>query len=299
MKRWIKVSLGTLGVLVLAAGAAAIAGSMLATQRMQRKVDVKVQPVAAATDATSLERGKYLFASRGCVDCHGADGKGRMFIDTPDGLRVRGSNLTKGRNSAVAAYKPEDWVRAIRHGVAPGGRPLLVMPSEDYNRFTDADLAALVGYIQSLPPVDGEPALVDFPLPPRLAYGFGVLKDAAAKIDHTRPPERPVPEGVTVAHGAYVANMCLGCHGPALQGGRVPGGPPDWPPAPALVKGPDSAMNRYPDAQSFVRLFRTGKRPDGTPVRVMPFESLSAMSEVDIAALHLYLREGQQRGASR
>ena len=32
-------------------------------------------------------------------------------------------------------------------------------------------------------------------------------------------------------------------------------------------------------------------RPDGTVVQVMPFESLKAMSEVDLRALHLYLRE--------
>ena len=116
------------------------------------------------------------------------------------------------------------------------------------------------------------------------------IDDAAAKIDHSLPPPQPVAEGVNAAHGAYVANMCLGCHGPQLAGGRIPGGPPDWPAAPNLTPGAGTAMVRYGDADALLRLFRTGQRPDGSAVKVMPFESLRAISETDVRALHLYLR---------
>ena len=91
---------------------------------------------------------RYLFSSRGCVDCHGADGAGRTFVDDGRGVRIKGPNISPGPGSLVVRYQPEDWVRAIRHGVAPGGRPLMIMPSEDYNRLTDADLAALVAYMR-------------------------------------------------------------------------------------------------------------------------------------------------------
>jgi hypothetical protein len=37
-------------------------------------------------------------------------------------------------------------------------------------------------------------------------------------------------------------------------------------------------------------MFRSGKRPDGSAVKVMPFESLREMSEVDLRALYLYLK---------
>jgi hypothetical protein len=43
-------------------------------------------------------------------------------------------------------------------------------------------------------------------------------------------------------------------------------------------------MTRYADAEAFARMFKTGKRPDGTPVKVMPFGSLGAMSDVDVRA---------------
>ena len=43
-------------------------------------------------------------------------------------------------------------------------------------------------------------------------------------------------------------------------------------------------------------MFRSGKRPDGTAVQVMPFESLREMSETDLRALHLYLKALPGRG---
>ena len=290
MGKWLKRAGVLAVVLVLLAAAAAFTGLRMADSRMQRKVDIPVRPVAWASDAAALERGRYLFSSRGCVDCHGANGAGRTFAEDPGGLHIKGPNISPGPGSVVAGYQADDWVRAIRHGVAPGGRPLMVMPSEDYNRFTDADLAALVAYVRSLPPAAGGPAIVQLPLPARVLYGFGAIEDAAAKIDHTLPPAQPVAEGVNAQHGAYVANMCLGCHGPQLAGGRIPGGPPDWPPAPNLTPGEGTVMVRCADADPLLRLFRTGKRHDGSDVKVMPFGSLKEMNETDVRALHLYLR---------
>jgi mono/diheme cytochrome c family protein len=289
-RRWLKR--GALALLVLIAIAAAVffAGDRLARQKMQRKLDVAVKPVPYREDSPAIERGRYLFASRGCVDCHGAQGNGRMFLDDGKGMRIAGPNISPGPGSVVAGYAPQDWVRAIRHGVARGGRPLMVMPSEDYNRFTDEDLASLVAYIRQLPPATGGAAVLDLPLPVRVFYGFGLMQDAAAKIDHALPPAQPVPDAVSVAHGAYVANMCLGCHGAKLAGGKIPGAPPDWPPAARLVPGEGDAMTRYADADAFARMFKTGKRPDGTPIKVMPFGSLGQMNDTDVRALFLYLK---------
>ncbi len=287
--RWLRVLGIGLGSLVLLAAAILATGIFLAERKQQRRVDVAAQAVPYKSDAAALERGRYLYASRGCVDCHGANGAGRTFVD--DGaLTIAGPNITTGPGGVVAAYQPVDWVRAIRHGVTPQGRALMVMPSEDYNRFTDDDLAALVAHIRSLPPQTGQGAVVKLPLPVRVLYGFGVVPDAASRIDHTLPPQQPVPEGVTLAHGEYVANMCIGCHREGLVGGKIPGGPPDLPPASRLAPGEGSVMGRYADADALITLFRSGKRPDGTAVQVMPFESLREMSETDLRALHLYLK---------
>jgi mono/diheme cytochrome c family protein len=290
MGKWLKRGGIAAAVLVALAAVAVFAGLQLADRRMARQVAVQVKPVTLAGDEAALLRGKYLFASRGCVDCHGAAGTGRVFVDNGSDLRIKGPNITTGSGGVVASYSVEDWVRAIRHGVSPQGRPLMVMPSEDYNRFTDADLAALVAYVKSLPPAQGTPAEVKLPLPALVAYGFGAIQDAAAKIDHSLPPATAVAEGVNLQHGAYVANMCLGCHGEKLAGGKVPGGPPDWPAAANLTPAANSGMAPYADPEAFVKMFKTGMRPDGTKIQVMPFESLREMNDTDVRALHLYLK---------
>lgn len=294
-KKWIiRIALALCGLGLLAAGTL-LAGVQLAEHKMTRQLQVDVKGVALRSDAASIERGRYLYASRGCVDCHGSHGGGQLFLDDGRGLRIAGPNISPGPGTVVAGYSAQDWERAIRHGLDPKGRPLLIMPSEDYNRLTDDDLAALVAYVRQMPPAQGGRAVVELPLPVRALYGFGAIQDAAAKIDHRLPAAQPVPEGVTPAYGAYVANMCLGCHGAQLAGGRIPGGPPDWPAAADLRPGPDKPMARYASAEAFVQMFKTGLRPDGSAIKVMPFQSLKQMNDTDMRALYVYLQGLQAR----
>lgn len=283
-----KWSLASALLLCLIVVAIAASGLYLAERKRNRTIDITARPVAYATDAQSIERGRYLFASRGCAECHGAQGTGREFVNDGKGTRLVGANITPA--GVVAHLKPDDWDRAICHGVKPDGHPVLVMPSEDYNRLTDEDLSALVSYVRQLPPREGAAAVVELPKIAWVLYGLGAIPDAASRIDHQRASSLPVPEGVTVEHGKYVAQMCIGCHGATLAGGKIPGGPPDWPPAADIRPGAGTALARYPDAASFVAMLRSGKRPDGTAIQVMPFESLRQLSDVDTQALYRYLR---------
>lgn len=290
MKTWLKFGGIALAAIVVLAIAAVLIGERMGVQRAQRQIDIAVEPVAYNNEPASLERGRYLYLSRGCADCHGETGGGRTLVDDGQGTRLAGSNITMG-NPAIAAYSEADWVRSIRHGVGPDKRPLRLMPSEDFNRLTNDDLAAVVAHVRGLPPLDGNlKATLELPLPARVMYGFGAIPEAVEKIDHRLPPSTPVPEGPSAEHGAYVAQSCKGCHGPQFAGGRVPGAPPDWPPASRLAPGDGSAMAHYADAAAFTAMFKTGKRPDGTAIAVMPFESLSKMSDIDIQALYLYLK---------
>lgn len=291
-RRWLRRTLIVVGLLAGLALLAAAAGLLLAERRVQRHIEVAVMPVDLPADAASLARGRYLFESRGCADCHGGDGGGRFFVDQPP-LRLAGPDITAGGRTAT--YRIDDWVRAVRHGVGPDGRPLRVMPSDEYNRLTDADLGALVSYVRQLPARGGARAVVELPLPARVLYGFGLLPDAADRIDHRLAPSAPVPEGVTAEHGRYVAQMCTGCHGPGLGGGRIPGAPPDWPAAANLTPGEGGVLARYPDAESFARMMRSGRRTDGSRIAVMPFEALAKMSDTDLHAMHLFLRTVEPR----
>lgn len=300
MKRWIKIAAIATAGLAAAAAATLALGSVAADSKKQRKVHVDVRPIALLQDAASVQRGRYLFNSRGCTECHGADGAGREFINDGKGMVVHAPNITTGPGGVVAAYRAEDWVRTIRHGVKPDGRPAFIMPSEDYARMTDEDLTALVAYVRQMPGVTGRGADMQVPALVKALYAFGLVQDAAEKIDHAMPPPAPVPEDVSLAHGAYVANMCIGCHGAHLSGGRIPGAPPEWPAAANLTPGEGSAMKAYANAAQFQQMLRTGKRPDGSTVStVMPFASLKELNEVDAQALYLYLANVAPRPAGQ
>ena len=51
-----------------------------------------------------------------------------------------------------------------------------------------------------------------------------------------------------------------------------------------------SALASYGTPETMLAMFRSGKRPDGSAVQVMPFGSLREMSDTDVRALHLYLQ---------
>ncbi len=101
MRKWMRRAAIAAGVLVLGIAGVVAAGLHLADRKASRVVEVKVAPVPLRSDAQAVERGRYLYASRGCVDCHGAGGGGRVFVD--DGsLRIAGPNITSGPGGVVA-----------------------------------------------------------------------------------------------------------------------------------------------------------------------------------------------------
>ena len=288
MKKVIRRSAIALASLALLAGGAFAVLVWLGDRKAGRQLELRVVPISYTRDRAALRQGKYLFETRGCAECHGTDGRGIAFVDSPE-VRLKSPNITTGPGGVVSDYNEGDWVRAVRHGVAPTGRPLRAMPSEDYNRMSDADLAALVAYVRTLPPVQGEPAEIRFPIIVKALYGAGLVKDAAEKIDHRRPPSPAMVPAVSAEYGAYVAAMCMGCHRAGFEGGPIAGGPPDWPPAADLRPG--GIITIYDAPEKFVAMMRTGKRPGGSEVsRVMPFMSLRNLNDTDLLAIYAYLK---------
>ena len=298
MRKMLKIAAIIVAALVVALAVLALSAGKLAERKRNRIIEVSVSPVALVSDEASILRGQYLYQSRGCMECHGADGGGKNVVDDPGGMLVKSPNISPGPGSVVKDYAETDWVRTVRHGVSPKKHPLVLMPSKDYNRMTDADLASLVAFVRNMPPAVGEGAVVRFPLLVNALYAFGQIKDDAETIDHALPPSAPVAEAVSVEHGAYVANLCIGCHGSAFSGGKIPGTPPDWPPASNLTPGSASAMPRYDTTDKFAAMLRTGKRPDGSAVStVMPFATLRNLNDTDVGAVYVFLQTLPARAA--
>ncbi len=297
MNKWVKRTSLLLAALALGGVAAVLIGHEMGERKLRRVIEVAVQPVPAGSGLAALEQGRYLYSTRGCADCHGANGAGKEVINS-GAMLVVSPNITSGANSAISAYNNVDWVRTMRHGVKPDGTPIMIMPSEDYSRLSDDDVGALIAYVAQLPPVPGRSRVVELPFMVTAMYGFGQVRDAAEIIDHALPPQAPVKAEVSLAHGQYVAHSCIGCHGATLSGGRIPGAPAEWPAAANLTPGDDSAMPRYATPEAFMQMLRSGKRPDGSAISsIMPFGSLSQMNDTDVRALHAYLATLPPRAA--
>ena len=116
--------------------------------------------------ATRLERGRYLVTIAECFACHspidsilllplpGREGSGDI-IDSV-GPEVA-PNLTPDVETGAGNWTDDMFVRAIREGFGHDGRPLLAsMRSEYYGILTDEDIASVVVYLRSLPPVRHE-----------------------------------------------------------------------------------------------------------------------------------------------
>src|SRR5579859_2773828 len=123
--------------------------------RLKQTVEVPRETIQIPSDITSIQRGQHLASAVAvCVDCHGPNLAGKVLIDDPALGRFVPPNLTRGHGGIGSTFTDADFVRAIRAGVDPGGRLLLIMPSDDYNHFSDADLGAIIAYVRSIAAID-------------------------------------------------------------------------------------------------------------------------------------------------
>ncbi len=235
-----------------------------------------------------IARGKHLAESLGkCQQCHGDDlGSGKNQEHGPFGTS-KGPNLTAGKNGVD--YTDAEMARLLKHGVKRDGRTVIYMPSNEMAWWPMEDMVAIVSYLRTLPPVDGEPGYVKFGV---LAKFFGrmdlVKLDIARHIDHevedAPPPRAPTPE-----YGAYVAKLCVRCHGERFSGGPLTGAPPSLAVPSNLT--PDTSGLAAWAYEDFDMLLTQGVRKNGQTLD--PFMSLGAMSKLDETekrALWLYLR---------
>lgn len=282
--------LGVLGIALIGA----IAVYIVSERRINQLYTIEAAELVIPTGAEAVDRGKYLSeAITKCADCHGEGLGGQVFIDDPALGRLVASNLTAGAGGIGGSYTDADWVRSIRHGVGPDGKPLLFMPSDEFNSLSDDDLGALIAYVKSLPPKDSDlPGNSVGPLG-RVLFLAGQLPLVPAEmIDHTAERAAAPARGATKEYGKYLADTggCVGCHGPGFSGGPIPGTPPEWPPAQNITPNRETGLGTWTIADFEIAL-RTGKRPDGSAIsEYMPWKATAKMSDEDLEALWLYLQ---------
>ena len=187
--RWIRIGLGAVVGLVVILLAAVYT---LSYAHLSRRYRIAQSPVTATSDSASLRWGEHRATAIGkCQECHGADLGGRLLVDNLQSGRLAAPNLTSGRGG-TGDWSDADWERAIRHGVRRNGRPLLFMPAEAFAPMSDKDLAALVGYLRTVPPVDRELSSPRVGPVARTLFLFTAFPLVSAElIDHSARPPAP------------------------------------------------------------------------------------------------------------
>lgn len=256
--------------------------------RMNHAYEVTPQAIHLRYDSATLELGGRLIKAKGCADCHKEDmGGGIVMNDDMLGLLVA-KNLTKGKGGLAADHDVTDWVLALKHGIRRDKKPLIFMPSHEYTQLSEEDLGAIIAYTTQLPAVDRELPETDLgPLAKILGDLDKLTLFPAEKIDHEKALVKAVKAEVSIEYGKYLSVGCIGCHREHLKGGD--------PLAPGLPPVADITSSGHPGKWSdeqFINTLRTGVTPEGKVLNPaeMPWKMTKEFTDVELKALHLYLK---------
>ena len=255
---------------------------------------------AAAAHAGDPVQGAYLAAVAGCASCHtDVEGRGRPYAGGPaltsDFGTFRAPNITSDPDYGIGTWSEDDFVRALKRGVSPGGQPYYpAFPYVSYARMTDQDARDLHAYFRTVEPVPeaGPDHDLAFPFSVRLglwAWRLLYFDPADASLD-------------TASRGGYLANAlahCGECHTPrnrlgALRTGMAMAGARlgDGDVAGNLTPDPDTGLDW--DATDLRFFLQTGLTPDGDAaggaMALVVEHSTGKMTPEDLEALVTWLK---------
>jgi mono/diheme cytochrome c family protein len=288
--KWIGIGLAFL-TLLLALGASAF--YFISQSRLDRIYTIPDEYVPVPQADAALDYGRHIFQFRGCEGCHGEKLEGKVYLSDPALGEVIATNLTSGKGGVGSTYKDIDWVKTIRHGVRPTGKPLLFMPSTEFYFLSDEDLGAVIAYIKSAPPADHVQPASSLSITGRAAMAFVkfITFVPAELIPHSAPRPLAPKAAITPEYGEYLTYSCKVCHGLTMSGGKIPGFPEGWPSAANLTISPDR-YTPYWEKQGFINIIRTGITRHGRQInpQYMPWSSYKHMSDSELEATWVYLQ---------
>lgn len=262
---------------------------------------------AGAKETSKVAQGRYQAVLGDCEGCHTAPGgkpyAGGLVLRTPFG-QIGVPNITPDRDTGIGGWTETQFRRAMRQGIAPGGKRLYpTMPYPAYTQMRDSDLAALWAYLKTIAPVRHRVAVNRLPFP----FNIRALMRGWNWLYLRQGPFRPAA-GKSAAwnRGAYLvegAGHCGTCHtaksllgadraktltGQSLQG---------WF-APQITDASPRGLGSWSTAD-VVAYLKTGWNGHGTatgPMKDVVERSTSRMTGADLTAIAIYLKDQPAAG---
>jgi mono/diheme cytochrome c family protein len=248
-----------------------------------------------------LDRGRYLTEHLlQCFICHserdwdepgappipGRKGAGVVLSERGE-RRIVAPNITPDVETGAGGWTDDMLARAIREGIGHDGRGLYWgMWYQSFAILSDEDLASVVVYLRSIPPVRNVLPATRLP-PDELAENAGYPTPIIAPVSGPSPDDR-------LARGRYMVELadCVGCH-TSWYSPRMPG----------LLAGGNlierSGRSAYssnitPHASgagystdTFITVIRTGKGESLSGI--MPWIVFGGLTDDDLSAIHEFL----------
>ncbi len=222
---------------------------------------------------------------------HGAGNPAFPLKDLPGS--VYPPNITPDKETGAGNWTDDQLARAIREGIGNDGRALFpFMPYENYRYLSDEDLASVIVYLRSIPPVRREVPKTELIFPVKY-----LIRSAPHPL--TEPVNAP-DVSTPVKRGDYLVTIagCRDCHTPMSQGARMmhldlAGG--------FLLRGPwgevaSSNITQSPsgipyyDEGLFLEVMRTGMVKARELKQIMPWWYHRNLTEDDLKSMFAYLR---------
>jgi len=256
-----------------------------------------------------LARGQYLSNNLlACFECHGEHEWTRHDAPLIEGTRGAGysefpmaglpghvipPNITPDLETGAGRWTDDMLARAIREGISHDGHTLFpFMAYPDFRYISDEDLASVIVYLRSIPPI--RKAL------PKTEIIFPVnylIRSAP------QPVNEPVPQpdvSTPVKRGEYLVTIagCTDCHTPQKNGQPIPGlefaggfileGP--WGRLASANITPDASGISYYDEALFLEMMHTGYVKARTINQIMSWEDFRGLTDEDLKGIFAYLR---------
>lgn len=260
--------------------------------------------------AERLARGKYLARQvSGCMDCHtphdwsrtgdpwaeGNEGAGQVmpFTDLPG--RIVAPNITPDPATGAGNWTDDQLARAIREGVGHDGRALFnLMPYQHYRTMSDEDLASVIVYVRSLPPVKHSLPATEMIFPVKY-----LIRSVPQPV--TQPVSTP-DSSTPLKRGDYLVNSlspCSDCHTPIDNHGQpIPGleyaggfilQTATQRSASANITQDPSGIPYY-DEKMFIDAIRDGRVRARELSTMMPWPIFRGMTDKDLASIFAYVK---------